>query len=128
MSVLGPAIDRDEIARALLGEDPLRFPLNYASRKLETSCVVKTADGWLYGFTITNTKASAQFVQVFDAGAVPADGNVPLISKSVPAGDAVGFAFLPPRRFESGLCLSNSSTQGTKTVGSADCLFDVQYI
>lgn len=121
-------VDAGRLARALLGDDTAREPNNYASRKLENSAVVKTGDGWLYGFTITNTKASAQFVQVFDAPAVPADGQVPVIAKSVPAGDAVGFSWLPPRRFESGLIICNSSTQGSKTIGSADCLFDAQYI
>jgi hypothetical protein len=116
------------LGRATLGEQKLRHPLNNASPKLESSRVVKQGDGWLYGFTITNTKGSAQFVQVFDARDLPADTAVPLISKSVPAGDAVGFAWLPPRRFEAGLVLCNSTTQATKTIGAADCLFDAQYI
>lgn len=112
----------------MLGEESLRLPLNYASKKLEASAVVKTGDGWLYGFTITNTNAAIRFVQVFDAPSVPADGAVPLLAKSVPAGDAVGFSWLPPRRFEAGLILCNSTTQGSKTLGSADSLFDAQYI
>ena len=114
--------------RAEFGEGALRLPLNAPSRQLANFIQVKTGDGWLYGFTVTNTKASAQFVQVFDAATLPGDGAVPLIAKSVPAGDAVGFAWLPPRRFEAGLVLCNSSTQGTKTIGSADCLFDAQYL
>lgn len=117
-----------DFPRAEFGEGDLRRPLNNASRQLANSMVVKTGDGWLYGFTISNTKASAQFVQVFDAHDLPADTAVPLISKSVPAGDAVGFSWWPPRRFESGLILCNSSTQATKTIGSADCLFDAQYL
>ena len=114
--------------RAEFGEGALRLPLNNASRQLANFVVVKTGDGWLYGFTISNTKASAQFVQVYDAHDLPADGAVPLISKSVPASDAVGFSWLPPRRFESGLVLCNSTTQATKTIGAADCLFDAQYL
>lgn len=128
MSVLGPAVDPSAIGRSLLGEDPLRFPLNYASRKLENFAVVKTGDGWLYGLTVTNTKATAQFVLVFDASVLPADGAVPLIGKSMQAGDAFAASWLPPRRFEAGLILCNSSTQASKTIGGADCLFDVQYI
>ena len=112
----------------LYGENELRLPLNYASRVLEAFCRVKSGDGWLCGFTVTNTKAGAQFVQVFDARDLPADGTVPLISKSVPASDATGFLWIPPRRFEAGLIICNSSTQGTKTLGSADCLFDAQYL
>lgn len=112
----------------MFGEDPLRFPLNYASRKLESAAQVKTTDGWLYGFTFTNTNAAARFVQVFDAPSVPADGAVPLLAKSVAAGDAVGFSWLPPRRFESGLVICNSTTQASKTIGTADSLFDAQYL
>ena len=128
MSVLGPTVDRDAITRSLLGEDQLRFPLNYASRALEKSAVVKTGDGWLYGFTFTNTNAAARFVLVFDAHDLPANGAVPLIAKSCPLGDAVGFSWLPPRRFEAGLVLCNSTTQATLTLGTADSLFDAQYI
>lgn len=114
--------------RPVFGENPDRWPLNYASKQLEASARVKSGDGWLYGFTITNTKASAQFVLMFDARDLPAEGAVPLIGKSVPASDAVGFSWWPPRRFEAGLVLCNSSTQGTKTIGAADCLFDAQYV
>ena len=102
-------------------------PLNYVSRQLENSCVVKTGDGILYGLTVTNTKASAQFVLMFEGRTLPADTTVPIIAKSVPANDAVGFNWFPGRAFSSGLILCNSSTNATKTIGSADCLFDVQY-
>lgn len=124
MSVL----DDVRLGRPTLGEEYGRLPLNYASKQLEASCRVKSGDGWLYGFTVTNTKGSAQFVLVFDAATVPATGAVPLIAKSLAASDAVAFAWLPPRRFEAGLCLANSTTQGTLTPGAADCLFDAQYI
>lgn len=116
------------LGRAELGENAGRLPLNYASKQLEQFAVVKTGDGWLFGFTITNTKGSAQFVLVFDAPALPGEGAVPLLGKSVPASDAVGFSWWPPRRFEAGLVLCNSTTQGTKTIGAADCLFDAQYV
>jgi hypothetical protein len=116
------------LGRAGLGEDAGRLPLNNPSRALESFRVVKTGDGWLYGFTVTNTNAAAQFVLVFDAHDLPAEGAVPLIGKSVPAGDAVGFSWLPPRRFEAGLVLCNSTTQATKTIGAANCLFDAQYV
>jgi hypothetical protein len=104
------------------------LPLNSPSRTLEASRVIKTGVGILYGLTVTNTKASAQFFQVFDAATVPADGAVPLLSKSVPAGDAVGIDWVPGRTFRVGIVVCNSSTSATKTVGSADCLFDVQFV
>lgn len=104
------------------------LPLNSPSRTIEAARVVKTGTGILYGLVVTNTKASAQFVQVFDASAVPADGAVPLFSKSIPATDAIGIQWLPGRTFLTGLVVCNSSTSATKTVGSADCLFDVQFV
>jgi hypothetical protein len=103
-------------------------PLNNPSAQLEASRVIKTGPGVLYGFTVTNTKASAQFVQLFDSNTVPADNAVPLFSKSIPAGDAVGFSWLPGRTFRVGIVLCNSSTSAAKTIGSADCLFDAQYL
>jgi hypothetical protein len=104
------------------------LPLNSPSRALEASRVIKTGAGILYGVLVTNTKASAQFLQVFDANAVPADDAVPLFSKSVPAGDAVGIQWLPGRVFLTGLVVCNSPTSATKTVALADCLFDVQFV
>lgn len=122
------AAELEAAARSFFGENAGLKPYNYASRQLEASCVVKTGSGILYGFTVTNTNASARFVQLFDAATVPADGAVPILSKSVPAGDAVGFSWLPGRTFFAGIVLVNSSTQASKTVGSADQLFDAQYL
>lgn len=109
------------------GADALE-PLNAASPRLEASRVVKSGPGILYGLTVTNTNAAAQFVQVFDAAALPADAAVPLFAKSVPAGDAVGFQWLPGRTFLTGIVVCNSSTAGAKTIGAADCLFDAQFL
>jgi hypothetical protein len=104
------------------------LPLNNASRALTASVVVKTGPGILYGFTVTNTAASAQYVLAFDAASLPADGAIPLFAKSLPANDAVGFNWLPGRTFLTGIVLCNSSTNTSKTIGSANCLFDVQFV
>lgn len=108
-------------------EDAL-VPLNACSPRLENSRVVKTGPGYLFGFTVTNTLASAQYVQIFDATTLPADGAVPILAKSLTASDATGFLWYLPRTFLVGLVICNSTTQGTKTLGSANCLFDVQFI
>jgi hypothetical protein len=80
------------------------------------------------GWTVYSTKASSQFLNVFDANTVPADASVPLFSWPLAANNGVGFAFPGNgRRFKTGLVLCNSSTDATKTIGSADCFFDVQY-
>lgn len=121
------AVDQN-IAQSFLGTEDNLWPPNYSSKQLEASAVVKTGSGILYGFTVSNTKASAQFVQVFDARSLPADGAVPIISQTVAAGSVVGFNWIPGRTFFAGIVLCNSSTQGSKTLGSADCLFDAQYL
>lgn len=82
----------------------------------------------VYGFTFTNTNAGAQFVLAFDSALLPANGAVPMFGTTCAASSAVGFSWAPQgREFMSGLVLCNSSTLATKTIGAADCLFDVQY-
>jgi hypothetical protein len=107
--------------------DDLPGPLNFNVGAVVASIVVP---GRLvvYGFTVYNTKASAQFLNCFDASALPANAAVPLFSFALPANSGVGFGFQPNgRQFQTGLVLCNSSTDATKTLGSADCFFDVQF-
>lgn len=105
------------------------LPKNAFTRALAASLVVKPNQGKLYGLSVTNTKAAAQFVQVFDASTLPADTAVPLISFQVPASSAGSLYFgSVGRAFEQGIVVCNSSTQGSKTIGSADCLFDAQFL
>lgn len=109
-------------------DDEALLPLNFSSPALASSAVVKTGPGILYGFTITNTLASTQYVLVFDAVKVPADGAIPILAKSLAANDAVGFSWLPGRTFLTGIVLCNSTTNTSKTLGSANCFFDVQFV
>ena len=82
----------------------------------------------LYGFTMSSTNVGAQFVQMFDAQGVPANGTVPIIFAPVSANDQVsGYYGSRGRRFTGGIVLCNSTSAGTKTIGAKDCLFDVQY-
>lgn len=107
--------------------DVLAPPENFATGALANSVFVP-GNILVFGFYVYNTKASAQFLCVFDAQAVPADTAVPLFSKEIPAHSGVGFSYGDNgRRFKSGLVITNSSTDATKTIGSADCFFDVQY-
>ena len=109
-------------------DDEALLPLNHYSTALANSMVVKTGPGILYGVTVTNTLASTQYLLVFDANTVPADGAIPLLAKSLPASDAVGFNWLPGRTFTVGIVVCNSSTNTSKTIGSANCLFDCQFV
>ena len=95
--------------------------------------VVKSSNGVLFGLTGYNSKSSAQFIQIFDiksgGNTAPAEGSIPLVMFSVSASSNFSLDYSSaPRLFKSGIILCNSSTGPTKTIGSADCWFDVQYI
>lgn len=82
----------------------------------------------VYGWTVYNSKTSAQYLLVFDRSSVPADAAVPLFVIPLPASQQASFYYGPMGRiFQRGLVLCNSSTDTTKTIGSADCFFDVQF-
>lgn len=119
----------------LLNPEPLRgqldgasnLPSNIHSLVLEASRVVTTGPALLYGFTVTNTNASAQYIQVFDQSTLPADGAIPDELFKVPGSSSYPVQWLPWRTFNVGIVMCNSSTAATKTIGSADCFFAVQF-
>lgn len=94
----------------------------------EASRVAKANAGLLFRAYGYNSKASAQYIQVHDAAALPADTAVPGILIKVAAeshfsidlGDAGEY-------FGKGIVICNSSTGPTKTIGAADCWFRVIY-
>lgn len=105
------------------------LPRNCHSQALASSIVVCTYPAYLYSFTVSNTKASAQFVQFHDATSLPADGLIPSTVFTLPGSGDKTVAFgIPGRLFLYGIVVCNSSTAGTKTIGSADCFFDVQFL
>lgn len=124
----GPGVDSPLAGWGLPEEWDALLPLNYYSPRLASFAVVKTGPGILYGFTVTNTSAAAQYVQLFDGTELPADGAVPILAKSIPLADAIAFNWFPGRTFHGGIILCNSSTLATKTIGSADCIFDAQFV
>jgi len=89
------------------------------------------ATGYLrvYGFTVFSSNAGSQFILMFDATTLPADGAVPLMAFPITASGNLGLYYGGMGRlFQRGLVLCSSSTSTTKTVnGTADCLFDVEY-
>lgn len=102
-------------------------PLNFSTGRLANSVVVPGRIV-VYGFTVYSSKASAQWIQAFDANTIPADASVPLFVWNLAANAGVGFDWTPTgRQFQTGLVLCNSSTETTKTIASADCFFDVQF-
>jgi Na+-transporting NADH:ubiquinone oxidoreductase subunit NqrA len=88
-----------------------------------------TTNQHLRCFDITgyNNSATDQFVQVHDTAALPADGAVPIATVLAPAGFQFGLSWAAGRLFANGIVVCNSSTAVTKTIGSANCLFDITY-
>ncbi len=103
-------------------------PTNSTSAAYETNRVAKASTGTLWGLSGYNSKTSAQFIQVHDAASLPADTAVPKVLITVPASSGFSIDFgTRGRAFTTGIVLCNSSTGPAKTLGAADCWFDVQY-
>lgn len=101
---------------------------NANSNGYVASLVVTSVKGRLFGMTGYNSKTSAQFIQVHDSAGLPADAAVPVITFTVPAASNFSWDSNPNgRAFLNGIVVCNSSTGPTKTIGSADVLFDVQW-
>lgn len=102
---------------------------NSKSAAYETSRLVKAAPGTIFKITGYNSKASAQFIQCHNATSLPADTAVPEVVITAATVANFEITFGPTGRFFStGIVICNSSTGPTKTIGSADCWFDVQYV
>ena len=95
-----------------------------ASTAYATSLVAKASAGTLIAVFGYNSKASAQFIQIYNTTSLPADAAVPIATFTVPATSnfslAIPISGLP---MTTGITIGNSSTGPTKTVGSADCWF-----
>lgn len=134
MSLPGPVVEEpDPQAQGWDGRyrgelSPIGLPLSSSSPALEASRIAKSGAGTLYGFSGFNNGAT-QFILVFDSVGLPADGAVPVFVLS--AGAAANFSAYwgsVGRAFHQGIVLCNSSTAATKTIGTATCWFDVQYV
>jgi len=105
-----------------------RPPKNSTSTAYEASRVVKAFGGQLYGLQGYNSKGTAQFIQIHDARSLPADTAVPVVTITVPTASNFSIDFgTYGRQFQNGIVVCNSSTGPTKTIGAADCWFDVQF-
>ena len=82
----------------------------------------------LFGVGVFSNKGSAQWIQIFDGVNLPADGAAPFFVATVAAASNLGLYWGSQGRwFDVGIVICNSTTAATKTIGAADCFFDVQY-
>lgn len=77
------------------GGGAAQSPSNATSSAYETSRVIKASAGTLYGFTVHNSLASTQFIQLHDASSLPADAAVPVVVISAPANTTVSWSADP---------------------------------
>ena len=82
----------------------------------------------LHRLMATNMNGSTRYIQVFDSATLPADGAVPLLIFPL----ATLTSISPPidfgvygQTFVNGIVVCNSSTEATKTIGSADSFFNL---
>jgi hypothetical protein len=100
----------------------------YSSAAAEASAVVKSSSGRIYMLVGHSTSGSDQWIQVHNTTSLPANGAVPVISFKATAGKNFSFSIPEPGiPLNTGIVVCNSSTQLTKTIGSADCSFYVLY-
>lgn len=103
-------------------------PDNAQTTAYAASLVVKASAGVLYGLTIYNSSASAQFIQIHNTASLPADTAVPIVVLKIPADTTMTYGSDQfGKYFSTGITVCNSSTGPTKTIGSANCWFSAEY-
>lgn len=103
-------------------------PFNFNPGAAAASGVVKAGPGAVFGWNLVNGNAAARWIQFFDSATLPADTAVPLFSIALAIGGSSNITLIRPRVFLKGICVCNSSTAATKTIGAADSIFDIQYV
>lgn len=125
-------IQCDDSGRLVTASAPPSGGSNVYSRAVTTaykkSLVVKNAPGRLFLLVGYNSNAAAQFIQVHNTAAVPADGVAPVYTFAVPQGNFSLDLSNVGDYFSTGITVCNSSTGPTKTIGADDCWFTALYL
>ena len=118
------------MARSNLQFDPGELPYGYNSggALVASGVIVNAGPARLFNLTVTSESASDQYVMLFDAAAVPANGAAAVGAFKVPAGSTGRIDFgSRGKAFKNGICWSNSSTLPTRTAGAADCYAEANW-
>lgn len=117
-----------EREKALLGEGHRLLPITANSGGLATGVMAKQGQGICYGFTVYN-QGAAQFILVMTPDTFNVNGSTPGLCFPIPGASTMSVNFGDHGRvFRQGLAVVNSTTDTTLTAGTANCMFDVQYI
>lgn len=102
---------------------------NASSTAYEASRVVKASAGRLYRFTVYSSLGSAQWIQFHNTTTLPANGVAPVLIYKIATIAHIDIDLgVYGRYFSTGITVCNSTTGPTKTIGAADCWFDIQYL
>jgi hypothetical protein len=103
-------------------------PTNATTTAYAASLIVKASAGTLYMVTGFNSKDTAQYIHLYNSTTLPANGVAPVVIFYVPPMSNFSYDLGNyGRYFSTGIVIGNSTTGPTKTIGAADCWFDVQY-
>lgn len=94
------------------------------SAAYESSHVGKSSAGTFYGVWGHNSGPD-QFIQIHNAASLPADTAVPKFTFLVKALSPFYFEPPSPVSFSTGIVVCNSTTGPTKTIGAANCWFNI---
>jgi hypothetical protein len=102
---------------------------NVKTTAYAASLILSATPKTLFTLTITNSKASGQFIQLHNSATLPADTAVPEQTIYIGPLTTIVIDFgVNGYYWSTGCVVCNSSTGPTKTIDSADCWFNGQVI
>jgi hypothetical protein len=117
----------DSLGRLRVIATSTPLALKASSVALANSLVVKASPGILHRIIATNSTATGVYLHLYNTTTLPADGAVPFLVYDLDGNNSVDLDFGPGISCGTGIVVGASSTVATKTLGAADCWFDVIY-